>query len=100
MPGMPAAPLAVLAHGDSVRVVALGLVGLVIAALALLAGEGDSDPNISTGHDGDSEERVAAPGKGKPRTGARSTSQDSALPAQARTRPGEDTVRTCQPPCS
>src|ERR1700750_2794526 len=50
MPGMPPAPLAVLAQGDAIRVIALGLLGLVVPALALLAGEGDGDPDISAGH--------------------------------------------------
>ena len=44
------APLAVLAQRDAIGVVALALVGLVVAALALLAGEGDSDPHVSAGH--------------------------------------------------
>src|SRR5215212_9205344 len=80
MRGMPAAPLAVLAQGDAIRVVALGLVGLVVPALALLAGEGHSDPDVSAGHDGCSvKSKIMAPGKGKPRTGARSTTEDSAL---------------------
>src|SRR3954470_23907138 len=52
MARMPPAPLAVLAQGDAVRVVALGLVGLVVPALALLAGEGDGDPDVSAGHNG------------------------------------------------
>jgi hypothetical protein len=47
---MAPAPLAVLGHADAVRVVALGLVGLVVASLAVLAGEGHSDANVSTGH--------------------------------------------------
>src|SRR3954451_20331847 len=50
MARVPPAPLAVLAQGDAVRVVALGLLGLVVPALALLAGEGDGDPDISAGH--------------------------------------------------
>jgi hypothetical protein len=48
--GMPLAPLAVLAKLQPLWVVALALIGLVVAALALLAGEGGSDPNVSTGH--------------------------------------------------
>src|SRR4051812_30954113 len=79
MPRVLTAPLAVLAHVDAVRVVALGLVGLVVAALALLAREGDSDPNISTGHEGDSEDGGAirrakenpAPARGRQRRIAR-----------------------------
>src|SRR3954471_10629386 len=55
LPGLPvagvtAAPLAVLAQRDPLGIVALGLVGLVVAALALLAGEGDTDAHVSTGH--------------------------------------------------
>src|SRR5947207_14260942 len=49
--GVPPAPPAVLAQRDAFRVVALGLVGLVVAPLALLAGEGDTDAHISTGHE-------------------------------------------------
>src|SRR5437763_15246975 len=44
------APPAVLAQRDALGVVALGLVGLVVAPLALLAGEGDTDAHISAGH--------------------------------------------------
>jgi hypothetical protein len=47
---MPLAPLAVLAKLQPLRVVALALIRLVITALAVLAGEGRSDPNVSTGH--------------------------------------------------
>src|SRR5215217_8043144 len=47
---MAPAPLAVLAQADAVGVVPLGLVGLVVPALALLAREGDGDPDVSTGH--------------------------------------------------
>src|SRR3954454_3578948 len=50
MPGVALAPLAVLVQRDAIRVVALGLVGLVVPALALLTGEGDCDPDISAGH--------------------------------------------------
>jgi hypothetical protein len=50
MRSVPTAPLAVLAQLDAVRVVALGLIGLVVPALAVLAREGDGDPDISTGH--------------------------------------------------
>jgi hypothetical protein len=48
--GVLATPTAVLAQGDPVRVVALALVCLVVAMLALLAGEGDSDSDVSAGH--------------------------------------------------
>src|SRR3954452_24824721 len=48
---MAPAPLAVLAQGDAIRVVALGLLGLVVPALALLACEGHSDPDVSAGHE-------------------------------------------------
>jgi hypothetical protein len=47
---MPTAPAAVLAQADAVGVVALALVCLIVAMLALLAGEGDSDANVSAGH--------------------------------------------------
>src|SRR3954469_13997400 len=55
LPGLPmarvaAAPLAVFAQRDALGIVALGLVGLVVAPLALLAGEGDSDAHVSAGH--------------------------------------------------
>jgi hypothetical protein len=51
---MGLAPLAVLAQGDAVRVVSLGLVGLVVPALALVTGECHSDPDVSAGHEADS----------------------------------------------
>jgi hypothetical protein len=51
---MGLAPLAVLAQADAVRVVSLGLIGLIVPALALLAREGDSDPDVSAGHEADS----------------------------------------------
>jgi len=44
------APAAVLAQLEALRVVALALIRLVIPALAFLAGEGGSDPDVSTGH--------------------------------------------------
>jgi hypothetical protein len=50
MAGVPAAKTTVLAQGDPIRVVALALVGLVVAVLALLAREGDSNSNVSAGH--------------------------------------------------
>src|SRR3954470_1267112 len=55
LPGLPmarvaAAPLAVFAQRDALGIVALGLVGLVVAPLALLAGEGDTDAHVSAGH--------------------------------------------------
>src|SRR5690349_23462707 len=71
---MTAAPLAVLAQRDAIRVVALGLLRLIVPALALLAGEGHSDPDVSAGH-GRRAPRVVGSwmrrGKGKPRSGAR-----------------------------
>src|SRR3954452_10146685 len=48
---MAPAPLAVLAQPDAIRVVALGLLGLVVPALAILACEGHSDPDVSAGHE-------------------------------------------------
>jgi hypothetical protein len=50
MTGVLATPAAVLAQTHPVRVVALALIRLVVAVLALLAGEGDSDSNVSAGH--------------------------------------------------
>jgi hypothetical protein len=50
MRGVAATPAAVLAQTDSVGAVALALVGLIVAMLALLAGEGDSYSNVSAGH--------------------------------------------------
>jgi hypothetical protein len=47
---MTPAPLAVLAQRDAIGVVPLGLVGLIVPALAVLAREGHSDPDVSTGH--------------------------------------------------
>jgi hypothetical protein len=46
---MAAAPLAVLGHLDPVGVVPTGLVRLIVAPLAILAGEGDGYPYFS-GH--------------------------------------------------
>ena len=51
VPGMTPAPLAVLAQGDAIRIVALGLLGLVVPALAILAREGHCDPDVSAGHE-------------------------------------------------
>src|ERR1700737_495403 len=48
--GVRAAKATVLAQRDAIRVVALALIGLVIAMLALLACEGDSDSDVSAGH--------------------------------------------------
>jgi hypothetical protein len=44
------APATVLAQSDPIGTVALALVGLVVAMLAVLAGEGDSYSNVSAGH--------------------------------------------------
>jgi hypothetical protein len=44
------APAAVLAQLDALWVVALALVGLVVPALAFLARERYSDPDVSAGH--------------------------------------------------
>src|SRR5581483_1809674 len=75
------APLAELAQLQALGVVALALVCLVIAALAFLAREGGSDPNVSTGHDEiplrDVNEGLGLPAEGAlhPRsTGARAPS--------------------------
>src|SRR6476469_2894483 len=71
---MTAAPLAVLAQRDAIRVVALGLLRLVVPALAILTGEGHSDPDVSAGH-GRRAPRVVGSwmrrGRRKPRSGAR-----------------------------
>src|ERR1700749_49203 len=64
---MPPAPLAVLAQRDALGVVALGLVGLIVAPLALLAREGDADAHVSGGHDPSSV--VSPEGKRTPRRG-------------------------------
>src|ERR1039457_6533081 len=70
---VPPAPAAVFRQRDAIRVVALALVRLIVAALALLAREGASDPYVSAGHEpskvGNS---LLTPGKEKPRHGARS----------------------------
>ena len=68
---------------DAIRVVALALIRLVVAALALLAREGDSDPYVSAGHLASRGVRwLTAPGKEKPRHGARSE-ESSACPPRA-----------------
>src|SRR3984957_777279 len=78
--GVLATPTAVLAQADPVWIVALALVCLVVAMLALLAGEGDSNSDVSAGHDQKSLRRCgqAALGEEKPRPGAR-CKQSSAL---------------------
>ena len=48
--GVRPAPPAVLAQRHAVGVVALALVGLVVAPLAVLAGEGHCDSHVSAGH--------------------------------------------------
>src|ERR1700716_2298237 len=48
--GMPTAPTAGLPQLDAVRVVALALIRLVVPPLALLAGKGDRDTDVSAGH--------------------------------------------------
>jgi hypothetical protein len=48
--GVPTAPATVLAQAHPIGVVALALIRLVVAMLALLTGEGDSDPNVSASH--------------------------------------------------
>src|SRR3954451_18965803 len=47
---VPAAPAAVLAHLDPVRVVALRLLGLVVPPLAVVACKRHGDSNVSPGH--------------------------------------------------
>jgi hypothetical protein len=47
---MPATPAAVLAELDPVRMIPLGLLGLVVTPLALLTREGDGDSNVSASH--------------------------------------------------
>jgi hypothetical protein len=47
---VPAAPTAVLAKLDPVGMVALGLLGLVVAPLAFLTREGDGDSDVSASH--------------------------------------------------
>src|SRR5664279_4947836 len=49
--GVLATPAAVLAQGDAIGIVALALVRLVVAMLALLASEGDSDAYVSASHE-------------------------------------------------
>jgi hypothetical protein len=51
MAGVLATPAAVLAQGDAIGVIALALVGLVVAMLAVLASEGDSDSYVSASHE-------------------------------------------------
>src|SRR2546422_5614324 len=45
-----ALPISVLAHCHPIGIVALALVGLVVAPFALLASECDGDSNVSAGH--------------------------------------------------
>ena len=48
--GVLPAPTAVLAELDPVRIVPLGLLGLIVPPLALLACEGDGDSDVSASH--------------------------------------------------
>jgi uncharacterized membrane protein YeiH len=48
--GVPPAPPTVLAQLDAIGVVAFALVGLIVAAPALLARQRDGDPHVSSGH--------------------------------------------------
>jgi hypothetical protein len=50
MAGVLATPAAVLAQADPIGVVALALIRLIVAVLALLASERDSDPDVSASH--------------------------------------------------
>jgi hypothetical protein len=50
MAGVEPAPLAELPQGDAIRRVPLALVRLIVAALAVLACEGDCDAHVSAGH--------------------------------------------------
>jgi hypothetical protein len=50
MTGVATTPATVLAQTHPVGVVALALVGLIVAMLALLAGEGDSNTYVSASH--------------------------------------------------
>jgi hypothetical protein len=43
-------PATVLAHLEALGIVPLALIGLVIPALALFAGQRHSDPDVSAGH--------------------------------------------------
>src|SRR5688572_31453694 len=45
-----AAPAAVLAQLDAIRIVPLGLLRLIVAPLALLTLQGDGDSNVSASH--------------------------------------------------
>jgi hypothetical protein len=73
---MASTPATVLRQRDAIGVVALALIRLIIAPLTVLAREGDGDANVSAGH-GPSRvgkycrESLLAPGKEKPRHGAR-----------------------------
>src|SRR5205085_5622148 len=80
---VPLAPAAVLAQLDAVGIVSLRLVGLVVAPLALLAGEGHSDANVSTGHadspvvmgDWFRAEKRRPPGRRRPKDSATASNQ-------------------------
>src|SRR5207342_1638061 len=77
--GVLAAEAAVLAQRHPVRVVALALVRLVVAMLAILAGEGDSDSHVSAGHGSEipGSSVVLPRAKKNPARGARSTPKSS-----------------------
>src|SRR6185312_5616470 len=50
--GLATAPLAVFPQRDAIRRVALALIGLIVAPLAILAGEGHSNAHVTAGHNG------------------------------------------------
>ena len=75
MAGVRATPAAVLAHCHPIGIVALALVGLVVAPFALLASERDGDSNVSAGHcEIPAWWLIAAPGEEKPRPARGSSS--------------------------
>src|SRR2546422_5904958 len=81
-----ALPISVLAHCHPIGIVALALVGLVVAPFALLASECDGDSNVSAGHcEIPAWWLIAAPGEEKPRParGSSSLARSGASAARA-----------------
>src|SRR5213078_80408 len=81
-----AAPAAVLAQLDPVRIVALRLLALVVAPLALLASQRHGDSNVPAGHGLPGRFRSAGPAKKRPRRGREVVAECSVRRPPARCR--------------
>src|SRR3712207_8010553 len=77
-------PYTTLFRSDAIGIVSLGLVGLVVAAPALLAREGDGDAHVSTGHGSSRVRWCDAPGRKKTPTRAQARSEEHTSELQSR----------------